>query len=141
MTDTSNIATHDQFFARLRAERERLRLTQPAAAKRLEIPFATYRSYESGRSEPPISFLARMTNAGMDSLFVAIGRSFGDRKGDVVDWVLLREIIQIVCSWSASRPRQLDPDETIRYVETAYRCASKLGSDAQAVMLNELRVA
>jgi hypothetical protein len=82
-----------------------------------------------------------MTNAGMDSLFVAIGRSFGDRKGDVVDWVLLREIIQIVCSWSASRPRQLDPDETIRYVETVYRCASKLGSDAQAEMLNELHVA
>lgn len=126
---------------RLRSERDRLQLSQPEAARRLGVPFATYRSYESGRNEPPISLLAKMTRAGMDAVFVATGRSLVDRKADAIDWVVFRDIVREVCNWSASRARPLDGDEIARYIEIAYRCSAKTGRDAAIELLEEMRTA
>lgn len=133
--------SNNQLPRRLRAERGRLQLSQPEVARRLGVPFATYRSYESGRSEPPISFLEKMTGIGMDAVFVATGRSLADRKADAVDWVAFRDIVGEVCAWSASRARPLDGDEIARYVEIAYRCSAKAGRDAAVELLKEMRTA
>ncbi len=127
--------------SRLRSERERLQLSQPEAAHLLKVPFATYRSYESGRNEPPISFLSRMTDAGMDAVFVASGRSVVDRKADAIDWVAFREITRMVCAWSTSRTRPLEGDEVARYIEIAYRCSAKAGRNAGIELLKEMRTA
>lgn len=41
------------FADQLKAERKRLRLTQPEAAMALDLKDRTYWEYESGASEPP----------------------------------------------------------------------------------------
>lgn len=66
--DTSSIAR------RLRSERIRTGLTQAEIADRLKLPHVTYRSYESGRSMPPLSFYERMLSAQLDASYVATGK-------------------------------------------------------------------
>lgn len=41
------------FAEKLKSGRKRLRLTQPEAAKALDLPDRTYWEYESGATEPP----------------------------------------------------------------------------------------
>ncbi len=41
------------FAAQLKAERQRLRLTQPEASAALDIPDRTYWEYENGKTVPP----------------------------------------------------------------------------------------
>lgn len=58
--------------ARLRAERERLSLTQREMAARSGIPFDTYTKYEGGSRKLTANPLAKLKNAGIE-----IGRLFG----------------------------------------------------------------
>ncbi|KZC36496.1 MULTISPECIES: helix-turn-helix domain-containing protein [Rhodanobacter] len=141
MLDNIVVDVDNKFSERLRAEREKRGLTQPAAAGHLGIPLATYRSYESGRSEPPISLLAKMMAAGMDGMFVAVGRSLNELTSESIDWALLSEITQILHDWSSSRPRPLDADELARFMRTSYLWAARMGRQAGLDLLAELRAA
>lgn len=67
--DKSSIAS------RLRSERTRTGLTQAEMADRMMLPHVTYRSYESGRSMPPLSFFERLLSAQLDATYVATGRA------------------------------------------------------------------
>lgn len=141
MSDTIVVHADSELSGRLRTEREKRRLTQPAAANHLGIPLATYRSYESGRSEPPISLLAKMMTAGMDCMFVAVGRSLNELTAESIDWALLSEITKILHDWSSSRPRPLDADELARFMRTSYLWAARMGRQAGLDLLAELRAA
>lgn len=44
-------------------------------ADRMMLPHVTYRSYESGRSMPPLSFFERLLSAQLDATYVATGRA------------------------------------------------------------------
>ena len=47
-------------------------------ADRMNLPHITYRSYESGRSMPPLSFYERLLSAQIDAFYVTTGRSIVD---------------------------------------------------------------
>ncbi|NCF07954.1 helix-turn-helix domain-containing protein [Kosakonia sp. MH5] len=68
----------------LRAERERLGLTQTAMSKAAGVAFRTYCDYEAGKSEPKASTLAELSSFGVDVLYVLTGRKTPDA-GDFTD--------------------------------------------------------
>ena len=49
-------------FCRIREIREQYGLTQKEQASLLDIPYSTYRRYDSGRVTPPISVLIRFAD-------------------------------------------------------------------------------
>lgn len=108
---------------RLREERSRLGLNQSQAALRLGIPPVTYRTYESGRSVPPLLLMERLREAGFDPQFVA----FGERLHEVIDrgadWSLLSALAEVIHEWSSGRPRPLSQEEKGNYLRLAYEWA------------------
>lgn len=123
---------------RLRAERLRLRLTQTGMADLLGIPTVTLRSYESGRSEPPASFLLRLIRAGVDAHYVVLGEPATEFLANGMDWHILAEVAQLIGDWSDARPRPLDLDEQARFLRLAYCWASRHGKESAITMLQEL---
>jgi hypothetical protein len=107
-------------------------------AENLGIPAVTYRSYESGRSEPPMGLLGRLLGSGVDAQYVAIGRSASELLGEELDWMLLVEICRVLGEWSSSRPRPLDLDEMSRFLRTAYMWAARNGRQAGLELVAEL---
>lgn len=76
----------------LRAERERLGLTQTAMSKAAGVAFRTYCDYEAGKSEPKASTLVALGEFGVDALFVLTGRrtpSAGDFSSDEIELISL----------------------------------------------------
>lgn len=62
-----------QISDRLREERERIGLTQTAMSKLGGVAFRTYCDYESGKSEPKASTLAKLGLSSVDILYVLTG--------------------------------------------------------------------
>lgn len=76
----------------LRAERERLGLTQTAMSKAAGVAFRTYCDYEAGKSEPKASTLVALKEFGVDALYVLTGQrtpSAGDFSYDEIELVSL----------------------------------------------------
>lgn len=76
----------------LRAERERLGLTQTAMSKAAGVAFRTYCDYEAGKSEPKASTLVALREFGVDALYVLTGQrtpSAGDFSHDEIELVSL----------------------------------------------------
>ncbi|HCL4186267.1 TPA: helix-turn-helix domain-containing protein [Pseudomonas aeruginosa] len=61
------------FGERLRAERERLGFSQQEFADICGVTMRTQRNYEKGDRQPDASYLAALTKAGGDVLFVLTG--------------------------------------------------------------------
>jgi len=128
----------DQLAQRLRIERHRLQLSQGAMAERLGLPTVTYRSYESGRSVPPISLFAKLVSAGVDAHFVVQGSPVTELLVDRLDWGLLAEVAQLIGKWSEARPRPLGLDEQARFLLAGYRWAAQHGKESALTMLRAL---
>ncbi len=58
---------------RLREERERLNLTQPSIALAGETTKQTQHAYESNRTPPKASYLAKVASLGVDVAYVVTG--------------------------------------------------------------------
>ena len=58
---------------RLKAERERLQLTQPRVAEALEVGKTTVINWEKGTSAPDAAQLARLAQLGADVLYIVVG--------------------------------------------------------------------
>lgn len=61
--------------------REFERLSQKEIAKRLNLPYTTYRNYEIGRNEPTIETLCKLADYFNVSLDYLVGREFGNGLG------------------------------------------------------------
>ena len=61
-------------FDRLRAERERLGLSQQALAERCGVTARSQRNYESGERAPDASYLSAIAAAGADVLYILMGQ-------------------------------------------------------------------
>lgn len=59
---------------RLKAERERLQLTQPRVAESLEVGKTTVINWEKGMSAPDATQLARLAQLGADVLYIVVGQ-------------------------------------------------------------------
>lgn len=114
------MSTASKIPERLRMERQRLGLTQIAIAGRLGIPVVTYRTYESGRSEPPLRLMNRLADVGIDAIYVALNHPTSEFAIASINWELLTDISLELCAWSASRPRPLDTDELERFLRVVY---------------------
>lgn len=123
---------------RLRSERIRLGLTQQQAADAMGIPTVTYRTYESGRSEPPLSSFARMIDAGFDAHFVAIGQRLAESFDAHVDWALIVDFARVIANWSTTRTRPLDSTEQANYLRLAHSLAVSNGADAAREALQRM---
>lgn len=62
------------FSSQLLAQRKNLGLSQVDMAKALDIPFRSYRRYESGESEPTVSTLCSIADYFQVSLDYLVGR-------------------------------------------------------------------
>lgn len=59
--------------ARLREERERLKLTQPSIAQAAGTTKQTQHAYETNRTPPKASYLAEVASLGVDVAYVVTG--------------------------------------------------------------------
>ena len=62
---------------RLREERERLGLSQPALADICGVTMRSQRNYEKGDRQPDASYLAAVSAAGADVLYILTGQRSG----------------------------------------------------------------
>ena len=62
---------------RLREERERLGLSQPALADICGVTMRSQRNYEKGDRQPDASYLAAVSAAGADVLYILAGQRAG----------------------------------------------------------------
>lgn len=126
------------FGVRLREERGRLGLTQAGAATALGMPAVTYRTYESGRSEPPLSAFQKMANAGMDAHYIASGLRQLEVLDSHVDWQLLMELAGLISAWSSKRQRPLDLSEQANYLRLALGLAASRDAATARQVLDRL---
>ncbi len=70
----SSINFQRQLGERLRSERQRLGLSQSAAAKLGSITRATQSLYEGGDGSPSLEYLARLQSNGFDASFIFFGQ-------------------------------------------------------------------
>jgi transcriptional regulator with XRE-family HTH domain len=126
------------FAKRLKAERIRLEMTQGDAAVALGLPVFTYRAYEYGRNDPPLSLFERLVEAGFDAELVATGHSGKDKSAARMDWSLISELAGEILEWSASRPRPLSNSEVARFLALAYSWSQALGAERAKHDLREV---
>lgn len=83
---------------RLRAERERLRLPQPAMAALASVTKRGLAKWESGKSYPNAEALASFANAGADVLFIVTGRHtpISDQSPQAMAGVTVRQALAIL---------------------------------------------
>lgn len=60
---------------RLLRERQRFGWSQTDAARKADVSFSAYRSYEDGRSSPNAEALQELAQHGVDVLFVVTGQA------------------------------------------------------------------
>lgn len=71
-----------KFFERLKAERERLALSQQALASRCSVTAKSLRNYETGERFPDVAYLEALANIGADVLYILTGRHGGVLSAD-----------------------------------------------------------
>lgn len=123
---------------RLRTERTRLGLTQAQMASQLGIPVVTFRSYESGRSEPPIGLLRRLSEMGIDPCLIALGERLSDAAERQLDWMLVIELAAVINDWATKRPIPIAPDLQSMYLRLAYQHAVVTDKSEAKAKLSEL---
>jgi transcriptional regulator with XRE-family HTH domain len=89
------------FGKNLRLERNRLGLSQGALADIGGVSKATQAAYEGDSTRPDIDYLSRVSEAGVDILWVATGRRAAD-----VDWPLLDEVMDLIEEWADARGKR-----------------------------------
>lgn len=62
---------------RLYEERERLGLSQPALAEKCGVTMRSQRNYEKGERQPDAAYLAALSAAGADVLYILTGQRMG----------------------------------------------------------------
>ncbi|WFP51407.1 hypothetical protein PL263_05100 [Methylomonas sp. EFPC3] len=76
---------------RLREERERLKLTQPVFAEAGGTTKQTQHAYESNRTTPKGSYLAKVAMLGVDVGYVISGERFENVAGSPIELAYLRQ--------------------------------------------------
>ena len=70
---------------RIELEKVRLGLKSSEVCTQLDIHANTYRNYELGKRDMPISLLAKLWDAGFDAMYILTGQRIGDVAADVIN--------------------------------------------------------
>ncbi len=70
---------------RIELEKVRLGLKSSEVCTQLDIHANTYRNYELGKCDMPISLLAKLWDAGFDAMYILTGQRIGDVAADVIN--------------------------------------------------------
>lgn len=70
---------------RIELERVRLGLKSSEICTQLDIHANTYRNYELGKRDMPVSLLAKLWDVGFDVMYVLIGQKIGDVASDAIN--------------------------------------------------------
>lgn len=108
---------------RLKEERVRLGMTQPAVAEVGGVSKTTIVSYESGAHVPDAVFLSRLAARGLDVSYVLTGERAAVKAGADLDWELLQDVLEVVGTFEERRQRSLSPAGKARIVRILY-CSS-----------------
>lgn len=109
--------------ARLKEERVRLGMTQPAAAEAGGVSKTTIVSYESGSHAPDAVFLSRLAVHGLDLSYVVTGEPASVRAGTDLDWQLLEGVLEVIELFEVRRQRALSAAGKARIIRILY-CSS-----------------
>lgn len=71
--------------ARIEEEKVRLGLKSSEVCTELDIHANTYRNYELGKRDMPISLLIKLWDAGFDAMYILTGQRIGDIAADVIN--------------------------------------------------------
>lgn len=111
------------FAARLKEERVRLGMTQPAIAEIGGVSKSTIVSYESGVHVPDAVFLSRLVTRGLDLHFVVTGERAAVKAGADLDWTLFQDVLEVVEAFEDRRQRALSTSGKARIIRILY-CSS-----------------
>lgn len=138
MSTNANFTALDGFGARLRAERDRLGMTQEQLGEAGGVRRATQWLYEQGERTPSVEYLARISAAGVDFKYVLIGTRSAQTGGMIcLQPDLLRRIFLLVDAASRDDHGQLlDPQHRVSLMLAI--CQSVAESDAESVDLAEV---
>lgn len=117
----NSIMTSDSFGIRLRAERQRLNLSQAALARIGSVSSATQLAYETGASKPDAAYLRRVGESGVDVGHVITGVRKEDVVAQSIDWDLVGAIIEAIESWAAGRPSETTATKKTQLLKLLYQ--------------------
>jgi len=108
------------FGDRLARERRRLGLTQAEAAGKLGVSRSALALYETGRSEPGVSFLDRVEACGMDPLAILGGLTTARLAADAFDWELLQTVLNGIDLWAKEHRLKLPLEKKLAIARLLY---------------------
>ena len=124
---------------RIREERKRLGLRQPDMARAAGVSLSTYVALEAGKRKLRLNRIERLSQmAGLDIKYILSGTP-GRHDLDGPDWVLYRQIAQVIDNWQQKRgpieplQRRLD---VLRYLYTQFQAAGRFDENTANELMN-----
>ncbi len=108
---------------RLKEERARLKLTQPAVALAGGVSKTTVVGYESAAHAPDAVFLSRLVARDLDLGYVVTGERAAVKAGNSLDWDLFEDVLEVVERFEGLQQRRLTPKNKTRVLRILY-CSS-----------------
>jgi len=124
---------------RLRAERQKLRLSQTAFAELGGVGKTTQVLYESGQRVPDANYLAAVAAHGVDVLFVVIGQRGARDAGSDLDLEVLESVVEAVDSWAAKRGKPTQSSVKADLIRLFYKQFQRAGEVDSKLMEDHLR--
>jgi transcriptional regulator with XRE-family HTH domain len=121
------------FGKRLKAERQRLGLTQTAFAERGGVSKVTQGAYESDSTRPDVAYLSRLADAGVDILWITTGR----RASPGIDWDLIDELLELIDEWASERkktPSRAERKDLLRVLYSQFIQEGRIDTSAAAAV-------
>lgn len=123
------------FADRLREERLRAKLSQPALGKIGGVNKATKSGYEAGHHKPDAVYLARIDRHGIDACYLLTGRTAAVRAGQDMNWELVEDLVTVLEQFEERRGSRLAAPVKVRLLRVLY--AASVGSGRADPLLVE----
>lgn len=88
---------------RIKSERQRLGLTQQAFSDAVGVSQGSQVGYESGARIPNVHYLAKAAEAGVDPIYILMGKPTAATALDEIDWDTHDLILEWVDNWLKNR--------------------------------------
>ena len=125
----------------MKSERLRLGLSQTRLAQFGGVSKTSQLNYESNVYTPDVNYLAGVTAAGVDPVFVLLGGAPAKYVATNFNWELAGQILELIEEWSAERTAQTPIAVKCRLLELLYKQFCADGSVDRKSVVEVLRLA